>query len=126
MCGFHLRNREAKRQLQVTWSGTELWNTGTPSLPVLRVVKYWFHILDLNRDRLLFKCYKFQHYKAERGQECWALTVKNILFSMGFGHVWITQGVANQQAFISLFKQRCTDVESNYNVLRNPSVLMLS
>ena len=30
---------------------------------------------------------------------------------MGFGQVWITQGVANQQAFISLFKQRCTDVE---------------
>ena len=78
---------------------------------VLRVFKYWFHILDLNQDRLLFKCYEFQHDKAERGQECWALTVKNILFSMGFRHVWITQGVANQQAFISLFKQRCTDVE---------------
>ena len=30
---------------------------------------------------------------------------------MGFGHAWITQGVANQQAFISLFKKRCTDVE---------------
>ena len=30
---------------------------------------------------------------------------------MGFGHVWITQGVANQQACISLFEQRWTDVE---------------
>ena len=49
---------------------------------VLRVIKYWFHILELNQERLLFKCYKFQHDKAERGQECWALTVKNILFSI--------------------------------------------
>ena len=65
----------------------------------------------MNQDWLLFKCYKFQIDKAERRQKCWALAVKNILFSMGFGHVWITQGVANQHAFISSFKQRCTDVE---------------
>ena len=67
----------------------------------------WFHILDLNLDRFLFYCYRFQHDKAERGQECWALTVKYIWFSTGFGH---TEGVTNQNALISLFKQRSTDV----------------
>ena len=30
MCAFHLRNREAKRELNVVWNGTRLSNTTTP------------------------------------------------------------------------------------------------
>ena len=39
------------------------------------------------------------------------MIVKDILFSMGFGHVWIAQGFANKSAFMSLCKQRSTDLE---------------
>ena len=30
VCAFHLRNREAKRELNVVWNGTRLSNTTTP------------------------------------------------------------------------------------------------
>ena len=30
MCAFHLRNRDAKRELNITWNGTGLDNTSTP------------------------------------------------------------------------------------------------
>ena len=30
VCAFHLRNRDAKRELNVTWNGTRLDNTSTP------------------------------------------------------------------------------------------------
>ena len=46
----------------------------------------------------------------ERGKNCWATSVRNILFSLGFGYVWLQQGVGCDRAFISVFKQRLTDI----------------
>ena len=51
---------------------------------VLRVIKYWFHILDLNQNKVLLKCHTFQLDKAESGQECWVLTVKKYFVFYGF------------------------------------------
>ena len=31
VCAFHLRNREAKREMNVVWNGTRLSNTATPA-----------------------------------------------------------------------------------------------
>ena len=44
VCAFHLRNREAKRELNVVWNGTRLSNTTTPVY------------LGIHLDRTL--CYK--------------------------------------------------------------------
>ena len=44
VCAFHLRNREAKRELNVVWNGTRLSNTTTPVY------------LGMHLDRIL--CYK--------------------------------------------------------------------
>jgi hypothetical protein len=43
---------------------------------VMRVIKYWLYILNLNYDRILYQCYKYQYNKAERAQNCWALDIK--------------------------------------------------
>ena len=39
----------------------------------------------------------------------WASCVKNLLSRLGFLHVWETQGVGNENAFLKIFKQRITD-----------------
>ena len=39
VCAFHLRNREAKRELNVVWNGTRLSNTTTPVYMGVRAIK---------------------------------------------------------------------------------------
>ena len=48
MCAFHLRNREAKRQLKVNWSGTTLDHCETHvclGVTLDRTLSYKTHIL---------------------------------------------------------------------------------
>ena len=40
----------------------------------------------------------------------WVSSVRMILFTHGFGHVWLAQSVGNTQHFIAVFKQRCKDI----------------
>ena len=39
----------------------------------------------------------------------WAKSVKSLLDNLGFGHVWIEQGVGNINMFLRIFKERLTD-----------------
>ena len=39
----------------------------------------------------------------------WASLVKNMLSNLGFYHVWVAQGVGDENNFISTFKQRVSD-----------------
>ena len=51
MCAFHLRNREAKRELNVVWNGTRLSNTTTPvylGIHLDRTLCYKTHIEKTN------------------------------------------------------------------------------
>ena len=45
-----------------------------------------------------------------KGENCWASDFRNILFSLGIGYVCLQQGVGCDTVFISLFKQRLTDI----------------
>ena len=42
----------------------------------------------------------------------WASLVRQLLMPLGFYEVWLAQGVANSNAFLSVFKQRikCNDI----------------
>ena len=42
----------------------------------------------------------------EAGKCTWATCIKNILFSYGFGHVWILQYVGDENQFMKIFGQR--------------------
>ena len=40
----------------------------------------------------------------------WVLSVRSLLQSVGFGYVWLSQGVTRENCFLREFKQGLTDV----------------
>ena len=52
----------------------------------------------------------YQFEMAEKGYNCWARKVKDLLFLYGFGFVWNMQTVGNESIFLSEFKQRTFDI----------------
>ena len=56
-------------------------------------------------------CYKLQRQWVENDTNCWALNVRDLLFQMGFGEVWLNQGVGNTGVFLKVFKTRLQDIE---------------
>ena len=45
----------------------------------------------------------------DAGRRTWASNIRELLFTYGFGYVWIAQGVGNETNFIQLFKTRIKD-----------------
>ena len=78
----------------------------------IKIIKYWFKLLNLKPDCILSLCYKYQYGTAENDVNCWALDVKHLLCCFGFSEVWQTQGVGNENSFINIFKDRCKDINS--------------
>ena len=67
-------------------------------------IKYWLKLLRMDPN-----CYAHQSYKMlksldDAGQKSWASNIKHLLFSLGFGYLWIAQEVGNQAFFIKSFK----------------------
>ena len=48
----------------------------------------------------------------ENGKQNWVTKVKQILSRLGYGFVWLCQGVAEEAYFINQFKSRLVDVSS--------------
>lgn len=78
----------------------------------IKVVKYWLKLITSEHYRAIYQCYEYQHHLAEKGVECWAWNVKQLLFKIGFGDVWIAQGVGNVNKFIRDFSNRCYDMDT--------------
>ena len=55
------------------------------------------------------KCYNMLKQLDEAGRRTLASNIKELLFTYGFGYVWIAQGVGNESNFIQLFKTRIKD-----------------
>ena len=45
----------------------------------------------------------------DAGRKSWASNIKHLLFSLGFGYLWIAQEVGHQAFFITSFKRRLSD-----------------
>ena len=86
----------------------------------VRCVRYWLRIIKLDFSRFPRQAYTMLFNMDENGKKCWASHVRNILFNLGFGYVWLQQGVGCERAFIALFKQRLTDI---YQQQWNASVM---
>ena len=43
--------------------------------------------------------------------DCWLFHISNLLFSSGFGEVWLNQGVGHINSFLRVFKQRLIDMD---------------
>ena len=61
-------------------------------------------------NSLLNICYKMQVSFDKTYRKGWVTDLKQLLFSNGFGHVWISQGVANENLFLKAMVLRMTEI----------------
>ena len=70
-----------------------------------RFIRYWVKLIQMPQERLPRQAYLMLCNLDNLGRHTWATSVKHILYSYGFGHVWITQEIGNKQAFFQSLKQ---------------------
>ena len=74
-----------------------------------RCLKYWIRLLHMERHRYPKQCYEMLMSLDSLGRITWATHVKLMLFTYGFGYVWISQTVGSPEILINLFTQREKD-----------------
>ena len=82
---------------------------------------------NLPDSRYVKKCYLMLKVLDEYGQIDWVTKVGQLLFLIGFGYIWIEQGVHNFRAFLFVLVQRLKDqyLQSWYAELADSSKLCL-
>ena len=77
---------------------------------LIAAIRYWFKILQCGGIKYIKLVYimMIEEFQNSPEQPSW-LSVKLVLESLGFGHVWIEQGVGDLNMFLRVFKQRLTD-----------------
>ena len=78
---------------------------------VYNCIKNWLNLLRLEPNRYPKQCYNMLFQIDNAGRDTWATSVKQLLYSFGFGYVWLAQG-AGDQLFLNTFKQRLIDFYS--------------
>ena len=74
-----------------------------------RCVSFWLRLCELANNRYSKMAYLMLKGLDEREKETWASEMKMLLYTNGFGHVWLSQGVGNKEAFLKVFKQQMSD-----------------
>lgn len=74
-----------------------------------RCIKYWLTILRMGSDRYPRQCYNMLKLLDDNGRKNWASNVRMLLFSYGFGYIWLAQDVGDINYFLNVFKQRIHD-----------------
>ena len=74
----------------------------------IRAVKYWAKILQLNDNRLPRQAYE-RELKEVNKPENWAIKIKDILTTNGYGYVWENGGTPFLKSFCKSLKQRLID-----------------
>ena len=75
-----------------------------------KYVKYWFKLLKSPENSLLYLSYKIQLQLDKLHKKGWVTNLKQLLFSNGFGHVWISQEVGDEALFLREFTLRLQDI----------------
>lgn len=78
----------------------------------LIILKYWFKVLMSPNNKYINLVYRLMLNDMELRPNTvnWAALVRHLLLSLGFYEVWLNQGVGDYNIFISLLKQRLTDI----------------
>ena len=71
-----------------------------------RCIKYWLRLINLPDDRYCKMCYNMLLHFHNRGHNNWVTSVRNNLYTNGFGYVWESQGAINQKLFILQYVQK--------------------
>ena len=75
-------------------------------------IKYWVKLLHTDPNRYPRQCYNMLKGLDELGRKTWAGSIKLLLFSLGFGFVWIAQDVGDSNQFMNIIKIRLKDIYS--------------
>ena len=59
----------------------------------VRCIRYWLKLQTLDMSRIPKQAYVMLQNLDDKGKVCWVTHVKNTLFSLGFGFVWLQQSV---------------------------------
>ena len=86
-------------------------------------IKYFVKLLDADLNRYPRKCYNMLKGFGELGRKTLAGSIKQLLFSLGFGFVWIAQDVGDSNQFMKIIKMRLKDIYSQtwHDLLTNTS-----
>ena len=78
----------------------------------VRILKYWLKILKSDETSYFKKMYLDMLVTNENNPEqiSWVYNLKQLLFELGFGYVWINQGVQRETSFLNQIKKRLRDV----------------
>ena len=76
----------------------------------VKFINGWLRILSHEDNRYTKLCYYEQFRLAENNTPSWGLRIKMLLQSLGFGFVWLNQGVGDVKAFLQTFRQRLLDI----------------
>jgi len=77
-----------------------------------RCIRYWCRLLHMDSKRYPHACYKMLKIHDENGSKNWASHVRMLLFETGFAYAWISQECGDVSHFMSMFKQRCIDINN--------------
>jgi hypothetical protein len=72
----------------------------------VKIIKYWCKPLCMPEHRYPRNCYLMLTRQDNVGKKNW---VKNLLYTYGFGFVWLSQEIGDINLFICQFKQRIID-----------------
>ena len=76
----------------------------------IRAINYWFSLWKMDSERLPNQAYRMLTNLDSNGKCNWASSITSVLQSLGFGYVWLAQGVERGKKITRMFKQRPTDV----------------
>ena len=81
-----------------------MWQISTVYRKLLcKAFLYWIKILNMPCYRLPNICYSMMLLYDKNGHKNWVSDIRNILFSIGFGHIWLNQDKGIELEFIQSF-----------------------
>ncbi len=86
----------------------ELGRTTLQTNRFYNIIKYWFKVIGSSERKYINIIYKMMlNDIVERPNKTnWASHVKELLASLGFHHVWLTQGVGDIACFLNMTKTK--------------------
>ena len=75
----------------------------------LRAIKFWFKLLKWPKERHSRSGYDMLTNLDSNARHSWVSDIKQLLFSNGYGHVWLFQQAGCENRFLKQFKQTLVD-----------------
>ena len=79
-----------------------------------KAAKFWSRLLHMDENRIPKQDYRMLVSLDSDGKRNWVTRLRLLLHDTGFGYVWLSQDVGDEQHFIRIFRQRLTDMNLQY------------